>query len=121
MARKQLQRLSDQGYYFYSATEFEYQLAHRDTLQLVNFDSDAYTNLVFARYEELLFGFERNLYAIGVDLEVLEVEYGHGQFEMAMRPQKGIKASDNAFLYKQTVKVRVTNFSGHIILAFNGS
>ena len=40
-----------------------------------------------------------------------------GQFEMAMRPQKGIKASDNAFLYKQTVKVR--NFSGRVILVFN--
>ena len=47
---------------------------------------------------------DKQLFAAGVDMETLEVEYGGGMYEMALKPQKGIGTADQSFILKGALK-----------------
>ena len=66
---------------------------------------DIYNQTRLAEHEELLIELEQKLYGAGIDIEDIEIEYGNGQFEMTMKPARGVLAADQAFLLKQGVKV----------------
>ena len=104
VALKQLKRLEELGYSFYSAFEWEFRIIDRQTGKLLQQGTDAYCHLSFSQMEHVLFDIEHKLHTAGVDVETLEAEYGSCMYEFAVKPLTGIGAADTSFLLKSGMK-----------------
>ena len=104
MARQQLQRLENLGYELYSSFEWEFRIQHADSGEYLFHHPDACSTFILSDKEKHFCDLDRQLYAAGVDMETLEVEYGSGMYEMALKPQKGIAMADQSFILKTALK-----------------
>ncbi len=57
-----------------------------------------------AQHCAFLFDLEKNLNATGVNVETMYTEYSDGQFEFTLHPECGIKALDDFFVLKNSIK-----------------
>lgn len=104
LARRQLERLAEQGYDLRSGFEYECYLVDAATRQPAfegiqifwtvrnNFDQAFMTWLL------------DSLRSTGVDVITSNVEYGPGQMEINFAPRLGLESPDQAFVFKNAVK-----------------
>ena len=64
----------------------------------------AFSHKLVAEQEEILFQIDQQLFECGVSVEKIQTEYSHGQYEMSLNPEFGIKGADNTFLFKHGTK-----------------
>ena len=103
LAQKQLERLDNRGWSLKAGIEMEFRLLGADDRPRVN-ALDYAGQLSFAGSEDVLFYLHENLLEAGVHTETMHSEYAAGQFEFTLRPEPGIKAADDMFLFKNSVK-----------------
>ena len=103
LAQKQLKRLDDHDWSLKAGAEMEFRLLGADDLPHVD-ALDYAGQLSFAGLEDVLFYLCENLLEAGVHTETMHTEYAPGQFEFTLRPELGIKAADDIFLFKNSVK-----------------
>jgi glutamine synthetase len=103
MARKGLEELQSLGYTLKSSCEVGFKVVSEGTLKPL-FRSDIFGNQTFIKHEELLYSIDAVMLEAGVDIATLHLEAGPGQFELTLMPQNGIKAADDAFIFKEGVK-----------------
>ena len=104
VARQQIQRLGNLGYELLSSFEWEFRIQHSETGNYLFDHPDAYCSLVLADKEKEFCELDRQMYATGIDIETLEIEYGSGMYEIAMKPQRGIDIADQSFVLKGALK-----------------
>ncbi|MBO3758425.1 glutamine synthetase family protein [Ciceribacter sp. L1K22] len=107
---EQLARASDRGFDVLSAFEFEFFVFDEtpETLKAKNYrdlthfaqGNRTYSLQTSALYGDLLEGLEETMSVMGVKLDAIHTELGPGCFEAPLTYAKGIKAADDAFLFK---------------------
>ncbi|MCL6455058.1 MAG: glutamine synthetase family protein [Alicyclobacillus sp.] len=63
-----------------------------------------YSEVKQAEVDELLWDMVVPMKAIGIQVEAANTEYGPGQFEVSMKPFRGLAQADAAFYYKTSIK-----------------
>ena len=104
MARRQLEKLKELGISLFSAHEHEFYVVDKETKKPINNDKNAHSAIRDIPFYKLLIQFMEYLPQVGVDLELVENEYGPGQLEISYKPAFGIRAADNAHTYKTSIK-----------------
>ncbi|XP_054750400.1 lengsin-like [Lytechinus pictus] len=104
VARRQLEKLRQLGISLYSAHEHEFYVVDKETKKPLNEDKNAHSAIRDTPYHNLLNKFMEYLPKVGVDVELVENEYGPGQLEISYKPAFGISAADNAHTYKTSIK-----------------
>ncbi|XP_072040919.1 lengsin-like [Amphiura filiformis] len=104
IARKQLEKLQELGISLLSAHEHEFYVVHRDTKKPLFDDINLRSTLRNYTDPNLVEDLLTNLYKIGINVEMCDTEYGPGQMEITYKPHLGIRAADNAHVFKATVK-----------------
>ena len=102
-ALKQLKRLDDRGWIMKAGTEMEFCLLDTEHAPIVS-APDPFGQLTFAKVEDVLFDFQKNLLWAGVHIETMHAESTTGEFEFTLRPELGIKAVDNIVIFKNAMK-----------------
>ena len=103
-ALKQLERLDDRGWIIKAGTEMEFCLLDAENAPIVS-APDLCGQLTFARLENILFDFQKNLLAAGVQIETMHTEGAiTSEFEFTIRPEPGIKSADNIIIFRQALK-----------------
>ena len=102
-ALKQLKRLEDRGWMMKSGAEMEFFLLDAENVPIVS-APDLFGQLTFARVEEALFYFQKNLFGAGVHVETMHTEAATAHFEFTLRPEAGIKAADDIIIFKHAIK-----------------
>ncbi|CAH1799603.1 unnamed protein product [Owenia fusiformis] len=104
IARQQIERLEKMGMKILSATEVEFQILEKDTLEPVFPGQDIFVQSTMAQFEELTFDIITNLKEVGIETENFHPEQAPGQMEIAMKPIFGLKQADNIFVMKQAIR-----------------
>lgn len=106
-------RLRGLGYEPYVATEFEFYISEgtpdelrRSEWDLKPLSSRPYTYQAFrsALDQNFLRGWREHLEQAGIRVEALNPETGPGQYELNTRYTDALRATDDAFLYKNGIK-----------------
>lgn len=103
-ARAQLSKLNDLGYNLLSSYENEFILKKDGKLVFDSGVCETYNTLTTYKFESFLTLVEKNLRHMGIFCPTLEIEFGEGQFEITIECEKGIKAADNVFSFKEAVR-----------------
>jgi len=104
VARKQVELLGELGYLLYSSFEAEFVVYKHESMNPIFQGHDAFSTRDLSEFESYVYELDHNLIQAGVDTGTLQTEYGHGQFEFAIKPSYGIDAADNMFRLKHGVK-----------------
>ena len=105
VALRQLERLDKLGYKFYSAAEQEFCVMHRTTPYKPIFEGNPFlSSLILSRFVRWITEVEKNLREAGVDVKIINIEYGPGEFEISTTPKYGIDGADLNFIMKQGIK-----------------
>ncbi|MEO1190601.1 MAG: glutamine synthetase [Pseudomonadota bacterium] len=112
--QRQLDKAAAQGLTLQAAFEFEFSLLQetpdslraKDFAQLEPFAkaNRTYSLQTAALYEDLLQGLEDCMETLGVTLDALHTELGPGCLEAPLRYTQGMKAADDAALFKNFAK-----------------
>lgn len=114
MARKQLHRLDEMGYSFYSGTEVEFLLLDKATSKPV-FATGWYMNsYLLGEFEPWYIDLDEALDKAGVPVYSTHIEYGPGQFEIPTSPEFGIIAADHWVILRQCLK-EVSSKWGYVV------
>ena len=101
--RKQLNTLQELGFHLMSAFELEFTLLKNATIEpVLSKQYSSYTNSL-AKFEDYLYTLEQNCSNAGVDMKGIRLENGMGQFELVMKPQYGIKCSDDVIVTRRII------------------
>ncbi|XP_038062967.1 lengsin-like [Patiria miniata] len=103
IARRQLDRLQELGYSLLSAHEHEFYVIDAESKKPLHQGNLRSSLSIFAD-TDLMYAFSRSLTGIGVNVEALDTEISPGQVEITYKPAFGIRAADNAHLYRATIK-----------------
>ena len=104
-ALRQIAALAQEGLTIKSTFEYEFRLFQPGTDKPIADRSDCYSALLAYQNEDFLLDVAQNLYdAARIPIEALHSELGKGQYEITMSPDSGIKAADNAFLYREGIR-----------------
>ncbi|XP_022099049.1 lengsin-like [Acanthaster planci] len=103
IAGKQLEHLQELGYTLLSAHEHEFYVVDAETKKPLH-KGNLRSSLSIFRDADLLYAFSRNLTGIGVNVEAFDTELSPGQVEITYKPAFGIRAADNAHIYRTTIK-----------------
>lgn len=105
---------ADLGYDVHSAFEFEFFVFSEtpETLRAKNYrdltyfaqGNRTYSLQTTALHGELLDGLQQTMATLGIDIDALHTELGPGCFEAPLTHAKGIKAADDALLFKNFAK-----------------
>ena len=104
IARKQLEKLHELGISLLSAHEHEFYVVNRETKKPLFDDINLRSTLRNYTDSGLIEQLLTNLHSIGINVEMCDTEYGPGQMEITYKPELGIRAADNAHVFKATVK-----------------
>ncbi|XP_033107205.1 lengsin-like [Anneissia japonica] len=104
VARKQLEELHEMGYSLLSAHEHEFYVVDGHTRNPVVNDYNIRSTIRMYECAPFIHQLVRDLPKVGIDIESIENEFGPGQHEITYKPSFGIKAADNAFTYKCSIK-----------------
>ena len=102
-ALKQLKRLDDRGWTMKAGAEMEFCLLDAENAPIAP-APDPFGQLAFARVEEALFYFQKNLLGAGVHVETMHAEAATAEFEFTLRPEAGIKAADDIIIFRHAIK-----------------
>ena len=102
-ALKQLKRLDDRGWIIKAGTEIEFNLLDAENDPVAS-APDYCGQLTFAKVEDVLLYFQKNLVGAGVHIETMHAEVSAGEFEFTLRPELGIKAVDNIIICRHAMK-----------------
>jgi glutamine synthetase len=118
--RSQLGQLADAGYNYIAGLEFEFYIFRLDDPSLameecgypptppkVSGLSHGFQYLTESRGDEingLLTALQDHIEALGLPLLSVEDEWGPGQVEFTFAPEEGLRAADNALLFRSAVK-----------------
>ena len=102
-ALKQLKRLDDRGWMMKAGSEMEFNLIDAENAPIVP-TPDSFGQLTFARVEDVLLHFQKNLLGAGVYIETMHTEAFAGEFEFTLRPELGIKSADNIIIFRHAMK-----------------
>ena len=102
-ALKQLKRLDERGWIIKAGTEMEFCLLDTENAPIVS-APDLFGQFSFAKVEDVVFDFQKNLLGAGVHIETMHAESTTGEFEFTLRPELGIKAVDNIVIFKNATK-----------------
>ncbi|XP_071950202.1 lengsin-like [Antedon mediterranea] len=104
LARKQIEELKKLGYSLLSSHEYEFYVVDAATMKPVTDDYNIRSTIRMYECAPFVHQLVRDLPKVGLDLECIENEYGPGQHEITYKPSFGIKAADDAFTFKCSVK-----------------
>jgi glutamine synthetase len=118
LCQEQLRKLDEAGYQFFSAHELEFTLLKPgpeagDKIPdggdveawVTAFKGIDYTSTIqTAKSEQFIMKVERDMDAMGVDIQTMNAEYGEGQMEITYGPKYGIEGPDASFTFKNGVK-----------------
>ncbi|XP_071950204.1 lengsin-like [Antedon mediterranea] len=104
LARKQVEELKKLGYSLLSSHEYEFYVVDAATMKPVTDDYNIRSTTRMYECAPFIHQLVRDLPKVGIDLECLENEYGPGQHEITYKPSFGIKAADDAFTYRCSIK-----------------
>ena len=104
IARKQIETLTDLGISLLSAHEHEFYVVNRTTKKPLFDKINLRSTLCNYTDPDLVEKLLTNLYGIGINVEMYDTEYAPGQLEITYKPAFGIRAADNAHVFKSTVK-----------------
>ncbi|XP_075258089.1 glutamine synthetase-like isoform X2 [Convolutriloba macropyga] len=90
------------GLKLYSALEYEFGVGKGG--KPLTAGLSIYVPIFMKEAEDFCYDVSDRLEAAGVYLETLMSEHGDGQLELTMEPSWGVKAADDAFIYKQCAK-----------------
>ncbi len=102
-----LGELRKEGFTTRAASEFEFYIFKHlgtDGFQPSWAGVNCYSEVKQAQVDDILQAISVNLCDIGLQIEAANTEYGPGQYEISMRHQEDLRAADNAFYYKTSVK-----------------
>ena len=102
-ALKQLKRLDDRGWMMKAGSEMEFCLLDAENAPIVS-APDLFGQVTFARVEDALFDFQKNLVGAGVHIETMHAEGITSEFEFTIRPEPGIKSADNIIIFRHALK-----------------
>ena len=103
-ALRQLRRLEERGLSLLAGTEMEFRMLKQGTREPYFTTPDICCHLSFALQEDVLFYMEDNLHRAGINIELMNTEYAAGQYEFNIKPERGIKAADAVFCFKNSMK-----------------
>eukprot|EP01083_Nonionella_stella_P152612 489466_1 len=101
---QQLSQLKAMGFDLYSSFEHEFQMIDNATDEPLWSGKEYCSNNKFTQHQDFAFALDKYLYKMGVDVEVMHVEYSPGQYELPMVPEFGIYAADNSFTFRNAIK-----------------
>ncbi len=104
IARQQLERLKNLGISLFAAHEHEFYVVDRESKKPLTQDSCLRSTLRTYADADLLYQLMTDLPKVGVEVEAGETEHGDGQMEITYKPAFGIRAADNAHIFKSSVK-----------------
>ena len=100
---QQLNELNNMGYSLLSSFEHEFQILDCNNAPLWT-GKEYCSNNKFAQNENFAFKLDKYLYKMGIDFEVMHVEYSPGQYELPIKPKFGIYAADDSFTFRNSIK-----------------
>lgn len=113
-ARRQVEKARAMGFTVHSAFEFEFMLLNEtpESLRAKDFhdiDHFAQGNRTYslqsaALHDDLLAGLEETMAALDIELDAIHTELGPGTFEAPLSHAEGLKAPDDAALFKNFAK-----------------
>lgn len=102
-----LNELNSEGYSTFGAAELEFyvfeQLGQTDYVPTWT-GLQCYSEVKQSEVDELLWDMVVPFQKLGIQVEAANTEYGPGQFEISMKPLRGLAQADAAFYYKNTIK-----------------
>ena len=104
IARKQLEKLADLGYSLLSTNEYEFYVVDGKTKEPLTDDGSIRSTLRNYTDPELVEDLLSYVPYVGVDVEMCDSKNGPGQMEMTYKSEFGIRAADNAHVFKTSVK-----------------
>ena len=107
-ALQQLSRLEERGLTLLSGTEMEFRVLKQGITEPHFITPELCCHLSFAVQEDVLFYMENNLHRAGINIELMNTEYAPGQYEFNIKPERGIKAADAVFCFKNSMKELAT-------------
>lgn len=105
--KRVLEELRREGLTARAACEFEFYVFRRfgtDGYEPSWTGLNCYAEVKQAQVDDILQAISVGLTDIGLGIEAANTEYGPGQFEISMKHQDALRAADNAFVYKTSVK-----------------
>ncbi|XP_046368054.1 glutamine synthetase-like [Haliotis rufescens] len=115
VARKQLQRLDEQGYVFFSGYEIEFSILEKETLNPIFECWNLYSQRMFNKHSKRLLHFDKNFKESNIDVERYHTEAGPGMCEATMKPKFGIESTDMAMNIKEGLMEMATNLDHHVV------
>ncbi|XP_033632048.1 lengsin-like [Asterias rubens] len=103
IARQQIDRLNEMGLSLLSAHEHEFYVIGAESKKPLHAGNLRSSLSIFAE-SDLLYEFSRCLQMTGVDVEAIDTEVSPGQVEITYKPAFGIRAADNAHIYRTAIK-----------------
>ncbi|XP_046371078.2 glutamine synthetase-like [Haliotis rufescens] len=115
VARKQLQRLEQQGYAFYSGYEIEFNILEKETMTPIFECWNMFSQRIFNKHSKLLFHFDKNFKESNIDVERYHTEAGPGMFEAILKPKFGIECTDMTMNIKEGLMEMAANLEHHVV------
>ena len=103
IARQQINRLSEMGYSLLSAHEHEFYVVGAESKKPLHQGNLRSSLNIFADCD-LLFDFADCLSGAGINVEAIDTEIYPGQVEITYKPTFGVRAADNAHIYRTAIK-----------------
>jgi len=105
--RNVLREIEHEGYSTYGAAELEFYVFKK--YDKTGYEPawtglQCYSEVRQAEVDEILYDLAVPVKSIGIQVEAANTEYGPGQFEISMKPFRGLGQADAAFYYKTAAK-----------------
>ena len=104
IARKQLEKLTDLGFSLQSTVDYEFYVVDRITKTPLTEDTSVSSTIRNYANPEWMEDLLSYLPYMGVDVEMCDSKKGPGQMQLTYKPEFGIRAADNAHVFKTAVK-----------------
>lgn len=104
VARHQIERLKDYGFSILSALEYEFSLLDSKTLSPIHSDITGHWIKNFFDDWDHLTSIHKNLSRMDLIVEQIDTEGEEGVYEFPIKPSLGLKAGDDAYWLKKTVR-----------------
>ncbi|XP_046575985.1 lengsin-like [Haliotis rubra] len=115
VARKQLQRLQEQGYALFSGYEIEFKILDKETLTPVFECWNLHSHRLLTKHSKEIFNFDKQFQLANIDVERYHVEAGPGNFEAIPKPKFGIESADICMTVKEGLMEMAANLKQHVL------
>ncbi|AQQ54882.1 glutamine synthetase family protein [Planococcus lenghuensis] len=102
-----LKEFEAEGYSTFGAAELEFYVFEKyakDGYEPTWTGLQCYSEVKQSQVDEILYDLSVPMESVGIEVEAINTEYGPGQYEISMKPHKGLGQADAAFYYKTSAK-----------------